>query len=97
PAPIETPPGSQLRLDRRGFMLFLSWTFIGWTALAAALVLLSWMMVRFLFPNEEAAPPSTVKVGRPVDYEPGEVSERYKDHWDFWVVRDSDEHGRDVS
>jgi cytochrome b6-f complex iron-sulfur subunit len=96
PAPIETPPSSQIRFDRRGFMVFVSWTTIAFTALVAALLLLSWMMVRFLFPNAEAEPPSTVKVGRPADYEPGEVSERYKDRWGFWVVREEDEHGRDV-
>ncbi|WP_337174740.1 Rieske 2Fe-2S domain-containing protein [Paludisphaera sp.] len=96
PAAIETPPGSRLQLDRRGLLVFVSWTFIAWTALAAALAMLSWMMVRFLFPNAEAEPPSTVKVGRPLDYEPGEVSERFKDRWGFWVVRDVDDQGRDV-
>ncbi|MDG3005571.1 Rieske 2Fe-2S domain-containing protein [Paludisphaera mucosa] len=93
----ERPDRSQVRVDRRGLFVYATWwVVVGWLAFAAALALLSAMMIRYLFPNADAEPPSTVKVGLPTDYEPGDVSERFKDQWGFWIVRNVDDRGRDV-
>jgi cytochrome b6-f complex iron-sulfur subunit len=84
-------------VDRRGLLVYASWwVVIAWVALAATAGLLSMMVLRFLFPNASPEPPSTVKVGFPSDYEPGEVSERFKERWGFWIVREVDDRGRDV-
>ena len=45
------------------------------------------MTVRFMFPNVLAEPPSTIKIGLPSQYDPEDVSDRYKAEWGFWVVR----------
>ncbi len=53
---IEPPSRSQLHVDHRGVLLFVSWTAIGRAALAVAVVLATWMMVAFLFPGADATP-----------------------------------------
>ena len=76
--------------ERRGFMvggLLVSWIWLGWGALTAATSGFTLMLGRFMFPNVLAEPPSTVKVGLPSNFERGEVNERWKSEWGFWIVR----------
>ncbi|MEO6809548.1 MAG: ubiquinol-cytochrome c reductase iron-sulfur subunit [Isosphaeraceae bacterium] len=64
-----------------------SWFFWGWTAFSAAGVAFLSACARFMFPNVLAEPPSTIKVGLPGNFEKGEVNERWKAEWGFWIVR----------
>ena len=73
------------RLDRRGL-----------GHLHGRAVAMTLMSVRFMFPNVLAEPPSTIKVGLPTNYEPEEVSERFKAEWGFWIVRSTRYDGQDV-
>ena len=54
------------------------------------------MMVRFMFPNVLAEPPSTIKIGLPSNFEPEEVNERFKAEWGFWIVRSTRYNGQDI-
>ncbi|MFO0953929.1 MAG: ubiquinol-cytochrome c reductase iron-sulfur subunit [Isosphaeraceae bacterium] len=75
---------------------------------AAALLWLAWgsftfgvttftvMLVRFMFPNVLAEPPSTIKIGLPNAYETEAVNERFKAEWGFWVVRSTRYDGQDI-
>lgn len=60
---------------------------VGFTALAATLVM--WMLgcVRFMFPNVLIEPPMKFKVGFPRDYADGQVETKYKTRHGVWVVR----------
>jgi cytochrome b6-f complex iron-sulfur subunit len=90
-------------VNRRGFFLgslFVSWgvawIIVAWVTFTAALSEMTLMCVRFMFPNVLAEPPSTIKVGLPTNYEPEEVSERFKAEWGFWIVRSTRYDGQDV-
>ena len=67
-----------------------------WVTFTAALSAMTLMCVRFMFPNVLAEPPSTIKVGLPTNYEPEEVSERFKAEWGFWIVRSTRYNGQDI-
>jgi cytochrome b6-f complex iron-sulfur subunit len=85
--------------SRRGIMvgaLFLSWIFVAWSTFSAALAAMTLMSVRFMFPNVLAEPPSTIKVGLPTNFEPEEVSDRFKAEWGFWIVRTTRYKGTDI-
>jgi cytochrome b6-f complex iron-sulfur subunit len=91
------------RVNRRGFFvgsLFVSWgvawIVTAWFTFTAALSAMTLMSVRFMFPNVLAEPPSTIKVGLPTNYEPEEVSERFKAEWGFWIVRSTRYDGQDI-
>ncbi|MFO7901069.1 MAG: ubiquinol-cytochrome c reductase iron-sulfur subunit [Pirellulaceae bacterium] len=60
---------------------------VGFTALAATLVM--WLLgcLRFMFPNVLVEPPMTFKVGFPRDYADGQVETKYKARHGVWVVR----------
>ncbi|RLT13385.1 MAG: ubiquinol-cytochrome c reductase iron-sulfur subunit [Planctomycetota bacterium] len=64
-----------------------AWVILAWTTFSVALVAFSAMLGRFFFPNVLAEPPSTIKVGPSSQFEAGEVNERWKAEWGFWVVR----------
>ena len=66
-----------------------AWIVLGWSMFVAALTAFSAMLGRFFFPNVLAEPPSTIKVGPTSQFEPGEVNERWKAEWGFWIVRSS--------
>ena len=90
-------------MNRRGFFLgglFVSWgvawIIVAWVTFTAALSEMTLMCVRFMFPNVLAEPPSTIKVGLPSNYEPEEVSERFKAEWGFWIVRSTRYDGQDI-
>ena len=97
------PPRPRGRVNRRGFFvgsLFVSWgvawIVLAWVTFTAALSAMTLMCVRFMFPNVLAEPPSTIKVGLPTNYEPEEVSERFKAEWGFWIVRSTRYDGQDI-
>jgi len=92
-----------LETSRRGFMIgslfipeIVAWIWIAWTTFTAAITAMTVMSVRFMFPNVLAEPPSTIKIGLPTNYEPEEVSERFKAEWGFWVVRSARYNGQDI-
>ena len=49
--------------------------------------------LRYFIPKMTYEPPSLFKVGKPEDYLPGEVSERWKKKHRIWVVRDTPSDG----
>lgn len=74
-------------IDRR---TFIKWGAIGWAAFAAIVGGYATMIMRYLFPNVLFEPVQTFRAGVPQDYQVGEVSERWKDKYGVWVVRDSE-------
>src|SRR5262249_33962353 len=81
-------------MSRRG--LFISWIILGWSAFTLGCLQFTAMLVRFMFPNVLAEPPSTIKVGLPSNFEPEEVNERFKAEWGFWIVRSTRYNGQDT-
>jgi cytochrome b6-f complex iron-sulfur subunit len=97
--PAEAEAEAVARADRRGFLvgsLFVSWVAVAWTAFTVGCVAFTQMMIRFMFPNVLAEPPSTIKVGLPSNFEPEEVNERFKAEWGFWIVRSTRFNGQDI-
>jgi cytochrome b6-f complex iron-sulfur subunit len=89
--PASTPNQSNNSLntsemDRRSFI---KWSLIGWGAFVAIVGGYGSMVVRFLFPNVLFEPVQTFRAGTPDEYEVG-VSERYKEKYGVWIVRDSE-------
>ncbi len=92
----ETEPA---RAGRRGFLIGMSISAVviaGWAAFTAGITAFSVMLLRFMFPNVLAEPPSTIKVGLPSNFEKGEVNERWKAEWGFWIVRSDAYNGIDT-
>ena len=91
PRPNKNAAMAALQGTRRRFMIGAipasAWLVLAWTTFSAALVAFSAMLGRFFFPNVLAEPPSTIKVGPSSQFEPGEVNERWKAEWGFWIVR----------
>lgn len=91
PRPNKMAAMASLQGTRRRFMIgtipAAAWLIIAWSTFTAALVAFSAMLGRFFFPNVLAEPPSTIKVGPSSQFEPGEVNERWKAEWGFWIVR----------
>jgi cytochrome b6-f complex iron-sulfur subunit len=83
-------------MSRRTMFSALGVIIIGWLAFTAASIAFTQMLVRFMFPNVLAEPPSTVKVGLPSNFEPDSVSERFKAEAGFWIVRSSRYNGQDI-
>src|SRR3974377_2375668 len=63
---------------------------VAWLGFAAAVGAFVTTMARFLFPNVLFEPPSSFKAGFPVDYQVGEVDERWKEKYQIWVVRNTE-------
>jgi cytochrome b6-f complex iron-sulfur subunit len=85
-APTTSDPGTD-NIDRR---TFIKWTAVGWTAFAVAVGGYGTMVLRYLFPNVLFEPKQTFRAGYPDDYQPGEVSLRWKDRFGVWIVRDNE-------
>jgi cytochrome b6-f complex iron-sulfur subunit len=81
--------------SRRALFKVGFWIAAGWAAFMGGMAALTSMSLRFMFPNVLAEPPSTIKVGFPGDFEPGQVNERWKAEWGFWVVRSDAYNGED--
>jgi cytochrome b6-f complex iron-sulfur subunit len=89
PTPVDT------RVERRGFMKFVSGAFslsvgsafaIGNTSLALATGLMTLGTARFMFPNILTEPPSRFKVGFPDTFAPGQVETKFVAQFGVWVV-----------
>lgn len=81
---------------RRTLMSVTGLIIVGWAAFTLGLVQFTLMLVRFMFPNVLAEPPSSIKIGLPSDYEAEAVNERFKAEWGFWVVRSTRYNGQDI-
>ena len=87
-------------MSRRGFFvssLFVPWLAVAWTTFTAGMAAMTTSR-RFtsMFPNVLAEPPSTIKIGLPTNYDPEDVSDRFKAEWGFWVVRSTKYNGTDI-
>ncbi|MDX2036540.1 MAG: ubiquinol-cytochrome c reductase iron-sulfur subunit [Isosphaeraceae bacterium] len=80
----------------RRFVITIPWMAVAWASFTLGLSAFSAMLARFLFPNVLAEPPSTIKVGVPGDFGRGEVSEKWKAEWGFWIVRSDMYNGEDI-
>jgi cytochrome b6-f complex iron-sulfur subunit len=89
--PTGTKPPTQTiaeeAIDRR---VFIKWFVVGWSAFAAIVAGYGTMVMRYLFPNVLFEPVQTFRAGYPDEYEPGTVSERFKDQYGVWIVRDDE-------
>ncbi len=74
-------------MDRR---TFIKWSTVGWTAFIAIVGGYGTMIIRFLFPNVLFEPVPSFRAGFPDEYQRGEVSERWKDQYGVWIVRDDE-------
>src|SRR5262245_6524053 len=61
--------------------------FAGWAAFLSALGLGSLAFLRYLFPRVLFEPSPDFKAGKISDYQPGEVSEKYKESERVWIER----------
>ena len=88
PTPTPTPASIMTEpMDRR---TFIKWTAVGWAAFGAVIAGYGTMFLRFMFPNVLFEPKQTFKAGFPDEYQIGEVSERWKDKYATWIVRDEE-------
>jgi cytochrome b6-f complex iron-sulfur subunit len=98
-APTASATATAESISRRGFFvggLLVSWIAVAWTTFTAGLAAMTAMTVRFMFPNVLAEPPSTIKIGLPTNFDPEDVSDRFKAEWGFWVVRSTKYNGQDI-
>jgi cytochrome b6-f complex iron-sulfur subunit len=107
PQTVPPRPGRELAaagaeprgISRRGFYIggfFVSWLATAWVTFTAGIIAMTQMSVRFMFPNVLAEPPSTIKIGLPTNFDPEDVSDRFKAEWGFWVVRSAKYNGQDI-
>lgn len=80
----ENDPGIW-RISRRNFF-----SIAGWAAFFVFIMTSTVASLRMMFPRILYEPPSAFKAGLPEDYLVGEVSEKYKDEFRVWVVRESE-------
>ena len=71
--------------SRRDFFSRIGW---GGFAVFGGLSLLGFL--RSAFPRVLFQPPSTFKAGFPADYAPGEVSDKFKQDYRVWIVREDE-------
>lgn len=82
--PFLTEPPS-FSVSRRGVLRWMGWAGV-WTFTAAFAA----SIARFFFPRHLFEPPTKFKVGYPDEYPVGAISERYKDLYRLWIVREQD-------
>jgi len=90
PITRQEPPKAAIEdeeMDRRSFI---KWLTVGWAAFAAIVAGYGTLMLRFLFPNVLFEPKQSFIAGIIEDFTVGEVSERFKEKYGVWVVRDSE-------
>ena len=73
------------RIGRRNFF-----SVAGWASFFVFLATSTIASLRFMFPRVLFEPPSAFKAGFPEDYLVGEVSEKYKDEYRVWIIRETD-------
>lgn len=77
-----------LWFTRREFL-----TLVGWGAFLGSLAASGLAFLRFFVPRITYDPASLFKIGKPEEYLPGAVDERWKKKYRLWVVRDSPSEG----
>ena len=82
--PPENDPGIW-RISRRNFF-----SLTGWAAFFTFIAVSTVGALRFMFPRVLFEPPSSFKAGLPDDFVIGEVSEKYKDEFRVWIVREAE-------
>lgn len=65
-------------------------TSAGWLGLGLSGLISAGGFLRLLFRRAPVEPPTVFRAGRPADYAPGSVSERYVKDWRVFVVREED-------
>ena len=88
PFPVvgKTPPiEAKEKVSRRSFLTSAT---LAWGAFAVATAGILTGAGRFFFPNVLFEPPQTFKAGYPDEYTVGEVSERWKEKFGVWIVRE---------
>jgi len=75
------------KVSRRSFLTSAT---LAWAAFAAATAGILTGAGRFFFPNVLFEPPQTFKAGYPEEYTIGEVSERWKEKFGVWIVREKE-------
>ena len=83
--PAAKPASAEPEVSRRGFF---SWAAVAWVGFSAAIGGCVTAFGRFMFPNVLFEPPTSFKVGRPSDFPPGVVDERFKEANGVWIVND---------
>ncbi len=83
PAPVPARPAQEADVSRRGFF---SWAAVAWVGFTAATGACVTAWGRFMFPNVLYEPPTSFKVGKPEDFPPGVVDERFKETNGVWIV-----------
>ncbi len=83
PAAKPAKPAGAAEVSRRGFF---SWAAVAWVGFTAAIGGCVTAFGRFMFPNVLFEPPTEFKVGRPEDFPPGIVDERFKESNGIWIV-----------
>ena len=73
------------RISRRNFF-----SVAGWASFFVFLATSTIASLRYMFPRVLFEPPSAFKAGFPQDYLVGEVSEKYKDEFRVWIIRESE-------
>ena len=84
----DKPPEIDLgiwRISRRNFF-----SVAGWAAFFVFIFTSTIATLRMMFPRILYEPPSAFKAGYPEDYLVGEVSEKYKDDYRVWIVREQE-------
>ncbi|MGR3318644.1 MAG: QcrA and Rieske domain-containing protein [Candidatus Anammoxibacter sp.] len=61
---------------------------LGWAGIWSFLAVFGIAIARFFFPRLLFEPPTKFKVGFPNEYPVGAISERYKDQYRLWIVRE---------
>jgi len=88
-----TIPGSEKIAPQKGKdNLWTRRNFLGfaaWGAFGAAMTALLLAFVRFLYPRVLFEPSPVFKAGKPEDYLPGQVSEKYKETERVWMIRNN--------
>ena len=87
PAQKNSDSSSPETMDQRSFI---KWLALGWIAFAAVVGGYFSVVLRYLFPNVLFEPKQSFHAGFPDEYTIGEVSERFKDKYGTWIVRDSE-------
>lgn len=90
PTQIATTPNTQQQTSEMDRRSFIKWSVVGWSAFAAVVGGYGTLVMRYLFPNVLFEPVQTFRAGVPEDFEPRSVSEKFKDQYGVWIVRDEE-------
>ena len=81
--PVTAPETFYERVTRRNFVVM-----AGWGIFAAYIAAAVGALNRYLFPNILYEPATKFHVGRPADYAPNSISEKWLKDFRIWVVHD---------